>query len=34
MFFLIWLMALFSSRETWAWEMPTALATSIWVRPS
>ncbi len=25
--------ALFSSRETWAWEMPTRPATSIWVFP-
>ena len=28
------LMAPFSSRETWAWEMPRAPATSIWVLPS
>ena len=27
-------MAPFSSRETWAWEMPSTLATSIWVLPS
>ena len=33
-FFLIWLMAFFSSRETCAWEMPTSFATSIWVLPS
>ena len=24
----------FSNRDTWAWEMPIAWATSIWVRPS
>ena len=28
------LIAPFSSRETWAWEMPKAVATSIWVFPS
>ena len=28
------LMAPFSRRETWAWEMPRELATSIWVLPS
>ena len=28
------LMAPFSSRDTWAWEMPRAPATSIWVLPS
>ena len=28
------LMAPFSRRETWAWEMPRVLATSIWVLPS
>ena len=28
------LMAPFSRRETWAWEMPRKLATSIWVLPS
>ena len=28
------LMAPFSRRETWAWEMPKRLATSIWVLPS
>ena len=28
------LMAPFSSRETWAWEIPRASATSIWVFPS
>ena len=27
-------MAFFSSRETWAWEMPTSAETSIWVLPS
>ncbi len=27
-------MAFFSSRDTWAWEMPTMDATSIWVFPS
>ena len=32
--FLIWPMAFFSSRDTWAWEMPTIPATSIWVLPS
>ena len=33
-FFLIWLMAFFSSRETWAWLMPTSSATCICVFPS
>ena len=28
------LMAPFSSRDTWAWEMPKTPATSIWVLPS
>lgn len=27
-------MAPFSNLETWAWEMPKTLATSIWVLPS
>ena len=27
-------MAPFSSRDTWAWEMPRTPATSIWVFPS
>ena len=27
-------MAPFSRRDTWAWEMPRVLATSIWVLPS
>ena len=27
-------MALFSNLDTWAWEMPRAPATSIWVFPS
>ena len=30
----IWEIAPFSNRETWAWEIPKELATSIWVRPS
>ena len=34
MFFLICRIAFFSRRDTWAWEMPTCRATSIWVRPS
>lgn len=25
--------AFFSSRDTWAWEMPTSADTSIWVLP-
>lgn len=33
-FFLMVLMAPFSSRDTWAWEMPTSAETSIWVLPS
>ena len=33
-FFRIVLMAPFSRRETWAWEIPRVLATSIWVLPS
>ena len=28
------LMAPFSSRETWAWEICSSFATSIWVLPS
>ena len=32
--FFILSIALFSSRDTWAWEIPISLATSIWVRPS
>ena len=30
----IWEIAPFSSRDTWAWEIPSRLATSIWVLPS
>ena len=30
---ILW-MAPFSSLDTWAWEMPRVLATSIWVLPS
>ena len=32
--FLMVLMAPFSRRLTWAWEMPTSALTSIWVLPS
>ena len=33
-FFLMVLMAPFSSLDTWAWEIPTSAETSIWVFPS
>ena len=32
--FFIWFIAFFSSRDTWAWLMPTSADTCIWVLPS